>query len=137
MSKKIKSEKQLLYEKRAKEIDSFGQPLDASKKFIKITHYMLQHENFKNLSSSAKVALLYMLDWAFGNNEFLETGIFEFSTTMLSNNNIMSRITAMAALKELENAKFIQKENNACAHSGITQKWSFTNRWYTGSNRSQ
>ena len=49
MSKKAKSEKQLLYEKRAKEINSFGQPPDTSKKFIKITHYMLQHENFKNL----------------------------------------------------------------------------------------
>lgn len=133
--KKIKSERQLLLEKNVYQIQLFEQPPSQPKKFVRTSHYMLQHENYKKLLPNAKVALLYMIDWAFSNEEFIETQKFDFSTTMLTTNGIMSNKTAISALQDLEHYGFIQKENNACKYSGITQKWSFSNEWYMGKKR--
>lgn len=73
-----------------------------------------------------------MLDWAFASEQFIRTGTFDYSTTMLSSKGIMSNKTTIKALEELQHFGFIQKENNAVAKSGLTQKWSFSNEWYTG-----
>lgn len=129
---KVKTERQLLLEKNIFKIQDFEQPEKEPKRFIRLSHYMLNHINYKKLSSSAKVALTYMLDWAFASDEFVKTQCFDFSTTLLTRNNIMANKTAITSLKELEYYGFIQKENNACKYSGITQKWSFSNTWYSG-----
>ena len=139
MSKKnkYKSELQTLKEERIYKLQDFELPnnLKQEKRFVRITHYMLQHENYKKMSSSAKVVLLYMLDWAFASEDYVKTQTFDFSTTMLTRNGIMANKTAISALRELEHYGFIQKENNACKNSGITQKWSFSSSWYTETKR--
>lgn len=129
---KVKTERQKLLEKNIYTIQDFEQPQKEQKRFIRLSHYMLNHINYKKLSSSGKVALTYMLDWAFANEEFVKTQCFNFSTTMLTRNGIMANKTAISSLKELEHFGFIQKENNACKTSGITQKWFFSNSWYSG-----
>lgn len=131
--KKIKTELQQLREERIYKIQDFEMPLEnEQKRYTRLTHYMLHHDNYKNLSSSAKVLLTYMLDWAFGSDEFARTQTFEYSTTMLSSKGIMSNKTTIKALDELQHFGFIEKENNATKESGITQKWSFSSEWYTG-----
>lgn len=133
--KKFKTERQKLLEENIYRIQDFEQPTGNPKRFTRITHYMLSHKKFKELSSSAKVLLLYMLDWAFANEEFIKSHNFDFSTTMLERERIMTKKTTITAMNELEKQGFIQKENNACREAGITQKWSFTNRWYSGEKR--
>lgn len=131
--KRLKTDKEILYEKNIGKLQDFQLPIDENKRrYVRITHYMLQHINYKKLSSSAKVALLYMYDWAFSSEEYLHFKTFDFSTTLLTRNDVMSNKTAISALRELEHYGFIQKENNACQSSGITQKWSFSNKWYKG-----
>ena len=135
-NKKNKTERELLYEKNLGKLQDFQvPPNENNKKYIRITHYMLQHQNYKKLSSSAKVALMYMFDWAFSSEEYLLNKKFDYSTTVLTRSGIMSNKTAIAALKELEYYGFVQKENNAYKGSGITQKWSFSSTWYTGEIR--
>lgn len=131
--KKVKSEIQTLREERIFKIQDFEMPLNQEqKRYTRITHYMLHHENYKNLSSSAKVVLTYMLDWAFASEEFVRSGTFEYSTTMLSRQGVMSNKTTIKAFVELQHYGFIVKENNATRDYGATQKWSFSNEWYTG-----
>lgn len=133
--KRQKTEREKLYEANISKTQDFEQPLKEERKFIRVTHYMLQHENYKKLSSSAKVVLLYMLDWSFSSEEYLHKRTFDFSTTILTRNKVMANKTAISGLKELEHYGFIQKENNARQDLGITQKWSFSNSWYSGKKR--
>lgn len=134
--KKIKTQLQQLREERIYKIQDFEMPLEnEQKRYTRLTHYMLHHPNYIKLSSSAKVLLTYMLDWAFASDDFAKTQTFEYSTTMLSSKGIMSNKTTIKALEELQHFGFIQKENNATRDSGITQKWSFSNEWYTGIKR--
>ena len=93
------------------------------------------HPNYIKLKPNSKVLLEYMKDWAFASEEFARYQTFDFSTTMLVKHKIMSNKTTIKALNELEYYGFIQKENNATQNSGITQKWSFSNEWYTGIKR--
>ena len=95
----------------------------------------MMHPNYIKLKTSAKVLLDYMRDWAFASEEFAKHQTFDFSTTMLVKQKIMSNKTTIKALNELEHYGFIQKENNATQNSGITQKWSFSSEWYTGIKR--
>lgn len=131
--KKVKSEIQVLREERIFKIQDFEMPSNSEqKRYTRLTHYMLHHENYKKLSSSAKVLLTYMLDLAFASEDFVRTKTFEYSTTMLSRQGIMSNNTTIKALAELQHYGFIYKENNATKGSGMTQKWSFSSEWYTG-----
>ena len=130
--KKPKTEKQLLYEKRSIELQDCQRPRGESNRHIIKTHYMLNHINYIRLDLSAKVALDYMIDWAFGNDEFLKTGSFPFSITMLRNIGVMSSVTSTKALRQLESYGFIKKTNNATFQSGITQMWTFSNDWQNG-----
>lgn len=112
----------------AQHLEICSAPRSADKRFIKTTHYMLQHKKYRKLSSSAKVALLYMRDWATFNIEFWQSGVFEFSYSMLVNNEIMARQTAVNSIKELREAGFINLEVRDGA--GATNKYSFSDCWY-------
>lgn len=128
---KVKSELQILTEERVFKVQKFEIPdNEPKKKFTRVHHYMLTHPNFKNLSSSAKVVLIYMKDWAFSNEKYVRERKFPFSSTMLSSQGIMSNKTTKTALEELQFYGFIQKENNATKESGMTQEWSFISDWY-------
>lgn len=100
------------------------------KRFVKLSAYMLHHKNYIELSSSAKIALDYMRDWATNYNQFWETGKFEYSASMLENLGLMSRRNAVNCLKELRERGFINAEFKNGA--GAINRWSFSNRWYTG-----
>ena len=130
--KKIKTQEQIDKEKNVYSIQYFEKPNgnNIEKRFVRIHHYMLNHINYINLSSSAKVLLTYMLDWAFASDEFAKKHTFDYSTTMLSRQGIMSNKTTISALEELQYYGFIQKENNARRDGGFTQKWSFSDSWY-------
>lgn len=131
--KKVKTDKELLYEKNVGKLQDFQIPLnEKDKRYFRVTHYLINHINFKRLSLKSKVVLFYMYDWAFVNEEYIQYKTFDFSSTMLSRNKIMTNKTTIEALKELEYYGFIQKENNACKNSGMTQKWSFSYKWYNG-----
>lgn len=131
MANKQKSELQILTEERVFKVQKFEIPdNEAKRKFTRVHHYMLTHPNFKNLSSSAKVVLIYMKDWAFANEQYVRKQKFPFSSTMLSSQGIMSNKTTKTALEELQFYGFIQKENNATKESGMTQEWSFISDWY-------
>lgn len=135
MTKKKNESQQLIAEKLGKLQKFEISPNENGRQFIKITHYMLTHPNYIKLSSSAKVMWIYMRDWICKSEEYLEKATFDFSTTMLVRLKVMSNKTAIKALKELEYYGFIQKENNVNSFTGITQKWSFSDRWYTGERR--
>lgn len=100
------------------------------KRFVKLSAYMLHHKNYIGLSSSAKIALDYMRDWATNCNQFWETRKFEYSASMLENLGLMSRRNAVNCLKELRERGFINAEFKNGA--GAINRWSFSNRWYTG-----
>lgn len=127
--KKILTPQERKKQEIAQHLEAWYAPKGIEKSFIKISHYMLQHKKYKELSSSAKVALSYMLDWATHSNEFWQTGTFEYSYSMLVNNGIMARQTAVTSLKELREKGFINIELRDGA--GATNKWSFGN-WYRG-----
>lgn len=128
---KVKSELQILKEERVYKIQKFEIPdNEEAKRYTRVHHYMLTHPNFKYLSSSAKVVLIYMKDWAFSNEQYVRERKFPFSSTMLSSQGIMSNKTTKTALEELQFYGFIQKENNAIQYSGMTQEWSFISDWY-------
>lgn len=105
------------------EIAEYLQPKGKEERFFCIPHYLLMHKNFIKLSNRAKVVYAYLLDWSAGRDKF------EFSTTVLEKIGVMSRRWTMIALKELEQAGFIKKENNACPSGGFTQEWSFSDEW--------
>lgn len=128
--KKVLTRKEQLFKERATNIQVFEAPPTAEKGFTRAMHYMLMHPNYKKMSSSAKVLLMYMKDWAFSSDMYINHCIFEYSTTMLANIGVMANKTQIDALKELEYYGFIQKENNATKESGITQLWSFSDSWY-------
>lgn len=132
---KFKTELQKLREENIYKIQDFEQPSKEEKRYIRLSHYMLHNINYIRLSSSAKVLLMYMLDWAFASEEFAKTQKFNYSTTMLDRQGVMSNKTTIKALEELQYYGFIQKENNATQDSGITQKWSFINEWYKGEKK--
>jgi len=92
-------------------------------RFVQVGHSLFVNKNFIKLSNRAKVVYFYMLDWCAGRERF------EFSTTVLEKIGVMSRRWTMVALKELEEAGFIKKENNACPSGGFTQEWSFCDEW--------
>lgn len=128
--KKVKTRYEQLFEQRATNIQDFEAPPTADKNYTRVLHYMLVHPNYKKMSSSAKVLLLYMRDWAFSSKQYIEHYQFEYSTTMLTNLGIMTNKTQIEALKELEYYGFIKKENNACQSGGFTQLWSFSDSWW-------
>lgn len=130
--KKVKTQTQIEKEQNVYSIQDFEKPKaeNIEKRYVRIHHYMLNHINYINLSSSAKVLLTYMLDWAFASDEFAKNHTFDYSTTMLSRKGIMSNKTTISALEELQYYGFIQKENNARRDGGFTQKWSFSDNWY-------
>lgn len=128
--KKYKSERDLLYEKRNKELLDYQRPNGGSNRYAIKTHYMLNHINYVKMDLSAKVILEYMIDWAMGSDEYLKTGVFEFSTTLLARMKVMSNVTSGKALRELEHYGFIRKANNATYQSGMKQRWSFSDEWY-------
>lgn len=135
MTKKKNESQQLIAEKLGKLQKFEISPNENSRQFIKITHYMLTHPNYIKLSSSAKIVWLYMRDWICKSEEYLQKGTFDFSINMIVRLGLMSQRTVVFALRELESVGFIQRENNAPRQSGITQKWSFSERWYTGEKR--
>lgn len=100
------------------------------KRFIKLSAYMLHHKNYIELSNYSKIALMYMRDWATKNTQFWENGKFEYSSSMLENIGIMSRIQAIKCFRELREKGFINAEYKNGA--GAINRWSFSNRWYTG-----
>lgn len=131
MANKQKSELQILTEERVFKVQKFEIPdNEPKKKYTRVHHYMLTHPNFKNLSSSAKVVLIYMKDWAFANEQYVRKQKFPFSSTMLSSQGIMSNKTTRSALEELQFYGFIEKTNNATQDSGMTQEWQFSCDWY-------
>ena len=131
MSNKKKSELQIMTEERVFKVQEFEIPdKEEKRKYTRVHHYMLTHPNFKNLSSSAKVVLIYMKDWAFANEQYVRKQKFPFSSTMLSSQGIMSNKTTRSALEELQFYGFIEKTNNATQDSGMTQEWKFVCDWY-------
>ena len=131
-SKRQKTAFEKMQEERTAKVQIFEKPPKESGRYVKQTHYMLVHENYIKLSSSAKVLLSYMKDWAFASESYIKTGIFEYSTTMLANMKVMSNKTQVEALNELQHFGFIKKENNARKEGGFTQEWSFSCEWYQG-----
>ena len=133
MGKKV-SLKKKLYDERSKKMLNLQRPVGESNRYMFKTHYMLVHPNYQKLDFCSKVLYDYMVDWAFGDDNFLKTGIFKYSTTMLKTNemNVMSNVTCIKALKELEYFGFIAKANNATYRSGITQEWMFSDKWMKG-----
>lgn len=112
-------------------IQPFEQPENIDKKnYVRLTHYLLHHKNFIALSSTSKIVLIYMRDWAFGSADYWHTGKFEFSSTMLENINVASRSKTMRAFIELREKGFINAEYRHGA--GAINRWSFSDRWYTG-----
>jgi hypothetical protein len=130
--RKEKTAFEKMREERTAKVQIFEKPPKESGRYVKQTHYMLIHENYIKLSSSAKVLLSYMKDWAFASESYIKNGTFEYSTTMLSKMGVMSNKTQVEALNELQHYGFIQKENNARKDGGITQEWSFSCEWYNG-----
>ena len=131
--KREKTAFEKMREERTAKVQIFEKPPKESGRYVKQTHYMLMHENYIKLSSSAKVLLSYMKDWAFASESYIKHGIFEYSTTMLSNAGVMANKTQVEALNELQHYGFIKKDNNARTDGGITQEWSFSCEWYMGS----
>lgn len=105
-------------------------PHRVEKTFVKSTRYMLHHEKYIKLSNTAKVALQYMMDWATNSESFWDTGKFEYSGSLLETIGIMSRQQAIRCFKELRESGFINAEYKNGA--GAINRWSFSNRWYTG-----
>ena len=117
------------YEEQYK-IQLFEQPQGEQKRYVRATHYMLQHKAYISLSPSAKILLQYMKDCAFGCAGYWKSRKFEYSTTMLENMGVMSKSQTIRAMKELREKGFI---NGEYKHGkGAISRWSFSNRWYTG-----
>lgn len=133
MAKKVSPRKKL-YDERSKKMLNLQRPIGESNRYMFKTHYMLVHKNYQKLDFCSKVLLDYMIDWAMGDDDFLKTGIFKYSTTMLKKEKIsvMSNVTCIKALKELEYFGFIEKANNATYQSGLTQEWMFSDKWMRG-----
>ena len=129
--KKQRNEWEKFYADMAK-AQNYEKPDSANGKYVRIYAYMLLHANYKKMSSRAKVCLLYVKDWAYGNESFRDKGIFPFSPLLLEEEGIMSAKIGRMALLELEHYGFIQKENNATYQSGIIQMWSLSEEWYKG-----
>lgn len=128
-NKYTKAEREAYQEKF--KIQFFEQPSNVDKhNYVRLTHYMLHHKNYLSLSSSSKILLTYMRDWAFGCADYWKTGKFEYSSTMLENIGIMSRTQTIRSFKELRQKGFINAEHRHGA--GAISRWSFSDRWYTG-----
>lgn len=128
--KKILTRYEQLFKERATNIQDFEAPPKADHNYTRVLHYMLTNPNYIKMSSSAKVLLMYMKDWAFASKNYIEHYQFEYSTTMLDNIGVMTNKTQTEALRELEYYGFIKKINNACQSGGFTQIWEFNDEWY-------
>ena len=123
------SEWETFYKEKAKS-QVYEKPQGAQGKFTRIYSYMLENKNYIKLTPRAKVCFLYLKDWAYGNKEFRDYGVFPFSPSLLENLGVMTAKIGRMALKELEYYGFIEKANNATYQSGIAQKWILSDKWY-------
>ena len=64
-SKRLKKQPQKERTDRYK-FQIYEQPKNEEHRYIRLTHYMLQHKNYQKLSVYAKVCYNYMRDWAWG-----------------------------------------------------------------------
>lgn len=128
--KKILSPEEAKKQEIAQHLEKCNRPFSEREEFIKVSKYMLHHKAYLELSNFSKIALMYMKDWATSSDAFWKTGKFEYSYTMLENLGVMSRAQAIRCINELREKGFINAEYKNGA--GAINRWSFSNRWYTG-----
>lgn len=127
--RKFKNEWEQFYEEMKKSQPYEVPATENDKTFVRLYSNMLRNPNYKKMSANAKVAYMYMKQYAYKSEEFMKYRTFEYSAGMLERLGIMSVNTASRVLKELEHYRFIEKANNATKQCGFIQKWLFSDGW--------
>ena len=134
-NKKILTPEEIKKQEISQYLEKCNRPFSEREEFVKVSKYMLHHKTYLELSNYAKIALIYLKDWATNNDAFWKTGKFEYSHTMLENLGVMSRTQSIRCIKELREKGFINPEYKHGA--GAINRWSFSIRWYTGEKENE